>query len=341
MLKFRWTIRQRIIGFVLLVNLLSGLLGVLIWSFFSRDNVLEPFLGSPLAPLFFTMLTAVPLSALVSKPTVKPFLDMIEATRSISKGNYGVRVAEEGEGEVRELLRSFNQMAAELENTELMRNDFINNFSHEFKTPITSILGFSRRLRHENLTDIQRREYLDYIVVESERLSSLSSNILLLSRYENLQIINGQQPFDLDEQLRRCVLLLENQWSAKHLELDIDLEPIQYTGSEEMLEHVWLNLLENAVKFSYPGGLIRLQAFRRDGAIQVSISDEGVGMDQNTIKHIYDRFFQGETAHSAEGNGLGLSLVHRIVELCGGRILVESAEKAGTTFHIILPDMKK
>jgi len=338
MIRMGRTLRQQLIIFVVVVNILSSILGIFVWSLsFPRHPPENGWMGH-LVPLALTMLIAVPLSAVVSKPTIKPFLDMIQAMKAISKGNYQVHVEEEGEGEIVQLLHSFNQMAAELESTELMRRDFINNFSHEFKTPIVSIRGFAKRLCQDTLTQRQRKEYLDYIVRESERLADLSSNILLLSRYENQQIITDQKPYELDEQLRRCVLLLESQWSAKHLELDIDLPPLRYTGNEEMMDHVWLNLVGNAVKFSYPGGLVRVRAERRDRQIEVTVSDEGIGMDPQTVEHIFDQFYQGETAHSAEGNGLGLPLARRIVELCGGEIRVESEKGAGAAFHVLLPD---
>lgn len=337
MMKMGRTLRQRLILFVIVVNILSSILGVLVWSFSIQQEPPQNAWAGHLMPLVLTMLIAIPLSALVSKPTAKPFTRIIEAMKAVSKGDYHVRVTEEGEGEVVQLLRSFNQMAAELESTELMRGDFINNFSHEFKTPIVSIRGFAKRLCQENLTDQQRREYLDYIVRESERLADLSSNILLLSRYENQQIIRDRKPYELDEQLRRCVLSLEPQWDAKHLELDIDLPRLQYIGNEEMMEHIWRNLLGNAIKFSYPGGLIRIQGKQKPHHIEVMVRDEGIGMDQQTMEHIFDRFFQGETAHSSSGNGLGLSLVQRIVELCGGDIRVESEKGAGTSFYILLP----
>lgn len=331
------TLRQRLILFVMVVNILSSILGVLVWSFSIQREPPRNAWAGQLMPLVLTMLIAIPLSALVSKPTAKPYTSVIEAMKAVSQGDYRVRVAEEGEGEVIQLLRSFNQMAAELESTELMRGDFINNFSHEFKTPIVSIRGFAKRLRQENLTERQRREYLDYIVRESERLADLSANILLLSRYENQQIIRDPKPYELDEQLRRCVLTLEPQWNAKHLELDIDLPRLRYTGNEEMMEHIWRNLLGNAIKFSCPGGLVQVRGKREPRRIVVTVRDEGIGMDERTMAHIFDRFFQGETAHSSAGNGLGLSLVRRIVELCGGEIRVESEKGAGTAFHIFLP----
>lgn len=333
----RLTLRQRLIFFAAAVNLLAGLLGALFWVLFLKNDLPAASPPYPLIPLMLAALTAIPLSVLVSKPAAKPFVQMIEATKAVSRGDYHVREEEEGEGEVLDLLCSFNRMTAELESTEMMRSGFINDFSHQFKTPIASILGFAKRLRQETLTPEQRRDYLDFIVSESRRLAGLSSDILLLNRYENQQLPGERNPYDLDEQLRRCILLLEDRWSAKRLELDVDLPPLRYTGSEEMLDHVWQNLLENAVKFSNPGGLIRVHAAQTGGVIRVTVADEGIGMDRRTLEHCFDRFFQGEPARGAGGNGLGLSLARRIVELCGGTLTAESEEGAGSAFLVCLP----
>lgn len=181
-----------------------------------------------------------------------------------------------------------------------------------------SYRGFAKRLRQNDLREEQRQDYLDYIISESERLADLSSNILLLSKYENQEIVRDSRQYELDEQIRRCILLLENQWEAKNLSFDIDLAPLQYNRNEEMMSHVWLNLIGNAIKFSEPGGTIRVSASQRASWIEVSISDEGIGMSQHTLEHIFDKFFQGDPAHKSARNGLGPPLVQRIVHLCGG-----------------------
>ena len=331
------TPRQLMIGFVAVVNTLSGIIGALLWSLFlSKGSDLHPS-ATPFVPLVTTILVAIPLSALVSKPTARPFWDLIKATKAISKGDYSVRVEEKGEGEILELLRSFNQITAELGSTELMRNDFINTFSHEFKTPIVSIRGFAKRLRQNGLSEQQRRDYLDYIVSESERLADISSNILLLAKYENQQIVAERRIYELDEQIRRCILRLESQWEAEEMAFDISLETLHYDGNEEMLDHVWLNLIGNAIKFSHHGGTIHISATRRRDHIEVCIRDEGIGMNRQTMEHIFDKFYQGDAARASAGNGLGLPLVRRIIDLCGGEISVESEEGAGTAFHVSLP----
>lgn len=262
---------------------------------------------------------------------------MLEATKSISRGDFTVRVAEEGEDDMRELLHSFNQMTAELGSTELMRNDFINTFSREFKTPIVSIRGFARRLRSGNLTRQQQEEYLQFIAEESERLSNLSSSVLLIAKYENQKLITEQTDYDLDEQIRTCILRLESQWSAKNLLFDLDMPQLPYRNNSEMMDHVWMNLIGNAVKFSHEGGAIHIRAKKEDSHITVWIRDEGIGICPEHISHIFDKFYQEDTAHASSGNGLGLSLVHRILELCGGEIQAESQAGQGATFCVRLP----
>ncbi len=228
-------------------------------------------------------------------------------------------------------------MAAELGGLELFRKDFINNFSHEFKTPIVSIKGFARQLERDDLTERQRREYLDIIISESERLANMSGNVLLLSKLENQNIVTDKTRFQLDEQLRRCILLLEKSWTLKSLELDLELEETEFFGNEEMLQHVWVNLLGNAVKFSPQGGTLGVRLYREHGWAVVTVRDTGPGMDEVTRRRVFEKFYQGDTAHAVEGNGLGLSLVKRIVDLCQGTVEVDSVPGAGAAFTVRLP----
>ncbi|MGN1027079.1 MAG: ATP-binding protein [Faecousia sp.] len=329
--------RWRFILCVIVTNLLSSVLTVFVWmplshSLFPAGHVLAPYI-----PLIIATLAAIPISSAISLHSAKPIQDMLEATKAISRGDYSVRVSEEGEGDLGELLHSFNQMTAELGSTELMRNDFINTFSHEFKTPIVSIRGFARRLRSGNLTEQQKEEYLQFIAEESERLSNLSSSVLLIAKYENQNLVTEQTDYDLDEQIRTCILRLESQWSAKNILFDLDLPKLPYRNNMEMMDHVWLNLIGNAVKFSHDGGTIHIRGKKEKSHITVWIRDEGIGIRPEHISHIFDKFYQEDTAHASAGNGLGLALVHRILELCRGEIQVESQEGQGTTFCIRLP----
>ena len=322
---------------VVITNVLSGFITTFIWLNLSSYLPANQQPDSPLLPMLISALVAVPISSVVSKRAAKPLQEMMKATKSISKGDYSVRVEESGEGDISELLHSFNQMTAELGSTEMMRNDFINTFSHEFKTPIVSIRGFAKRLRNENLPLEKREKYLEYIAAESERLSDLASSVLLIARYENQKLVTEQSEYDLDEQIRGCVLRMETLWSAKERTFEMDLPKLPYVNNVEMMEHVWMNLISNAIKFSHDGGQIFISAVRAADSIAVTIRDEGIGISQADIGHIFDKFYQTDTAHSSVGNGLGLPLVHRIVQLSGGAIAVKSEVGKGTEFTVTLP----
>ena len=213
----------------------------------------------------------------------------------------------------------------------------INIFSHEFKTPIVSIRGFARRLRSGNLTQEQQEEYLQFIAEESERLSKLASSILLIAKYENQALIADQTEYDLDEQIRTCILRMESQWSERNIVFDVDLPRLPYRNNAEMMDYVWGNLIGNAIKYSHDNGKIHISARMEDSFITVWIRDEGIGIRQEHLRHIFDKFYQADTAHASAGNGLGLALVRRIIELSKGEIFVESQENHGTVFIVRLP----
>ena len=278
-------------------------------------------------------------AALLTKWLLIPLKEMIHATERIAKGDFKVHIQEsfDEKSDFGILQRSFNHMAGELDSIELFRNDFINNFSHEFKTPIVSIQGFAHQLQAGGLTPEEEQEYIRIIAMESDRLAKMATNILLLSKLENQAIVTDKTEFFLDEQIRTCLLLLEKQWSTKNIELNIDLDEVKYCFNETMLSHVWVNLLGNAVKFTPPSGTISCTLRKHPSHITVAISDTGCGMDENTQKHIFEKFYQGDTSHAGDGNGIGLTIVGRILVLCGGRIEVNSEPGMGSTFTVTLP----
>ena len=279
------------------------------------------------------------ISAAVASKIVGPVREVKKAMHRVEKGDFSQRLEVTGfNGEIDELIESYNKMAQELGGIEMFRENFINSFSHEFKTPIVSIQGFAKQLKKENLSEEKKQEYIDIIISESKRLTNLSSNILMLSKLENQQIITDKTSFSLDEQIRNCILLLEKQWTAKDISFDIDMQEIQYTTNAEMLSQVWVNIIGNAIKFSPEGSSIGVKLFKEGDVITAEITDRGIGMDQQTISHIFERFYQGDRAHASEGNGLGLPLVKRIVELCNGNIRVESQYGKGTNFIVTLPE---
>lgn len=332
-----------LIAYLLMILILSGLLTgtsylLLLFLRFLPAYLLTHLL-SPLGIILMVIGFAMVISVQVGRSKLRPINDLIDAMAKVSQGDFSVRVEDEdAPGEMGALIQSFNAMAQELGGIEMFRKDFINNFSHEFKTPIVSIRGFAKQLEREDLTDAQRREYAAIIVSESERLANMSSNILLLTKLENQQIVTDKEPYRLDEQLRNCILLLEKQWGAKDIELSLNLDEVTYLGNEEMMSHVWVNLIGNAIKFSSQGGLLEVNCARSGDRVTVVVRDHGEGMDKATQNRIFEKFFQGDSAHATEGNGLGLSLVRRIVDLCHGSIGLQSAPGEGTCFTITLPD---
>lgn len=297
-------------------------------------------LWMPVVTLFVSFLMGSWISTLLVPIFFKPISEMLTATKSFAKGDFSIRVDDRvGSQEMRELLSSFNRMAEELESIEIFRSDFINNFSHEFKTPIVSIRGFAKQLKNPNLPPEVREEYIDIIISESERLTNMSTNILLLSKLEAQQIINDRQVYSVDEQIRDCILLLEKQWSQKNIDLDIELDSILYLGNAEIMSHVWINLFNNAIKFTPEGGKITIRLFSGENNKMIfSIQDSGIGMSRETISHIFDKFYQADSSHAVRGNGLGLPLVKRIVDLCHGEIQAESEPGKGSVFTVTLPN---
>ena len=314
----------------------------LVWLLLYRWQVVsvDPFgRHIPLLLLaLMSLLLGTVIALYVGRLIVRPVQRISEAFDALSAGNFDVRVPEDQSvREIREMAQHFNAMAHDLSHMETLRSDFVANVSHEFKTPIAAIEGYATLLQRPDLPPERRSRYVEKILDNARRLSSLSGNILMLSKLENQELIPGQSEFRLDEQLRRCILLLESKWAEKDLQWDLDLPRRDYFGSEELLEQVWCNLLDNAIKHSPDGGVISVRLRDTGAAIAVSVTDRGDGMSQEVQKHIFEKFYQGDPSHKAQGNGLGLALVKRIVELCRGQIAVRSAPGRGAEFEITLP----
>jgi len=277
------------------------------------------------------------ISLITSRRVLKPLNELINATKEIAKGNFSVQVVNNHNcGELGDLISSFNDMVRQLNGVEMLHRDFINNFSHEFKTPIISIRGFAKQLKNSTLTNEEREEYADIIIRESERLTNMSTNILILDKLENQVIVSNKTKFSLDEQLRNCILLLEKQWESKNLDLQIDLSEVTIFNNEEMLEQVWLNLIGNAIKYSPENSKLTIECYKNGSEIKIKIIDSGIGMTDEVMAHIFDKFYQGDLAHKSEGNGLGLSIAKRILDLCDGKISVKSKLNKGSTFTVWL-----
>lgn len=273
---------------------------------------------------------------IVVRGIVKPIKRLSKASKEVARGNFDIEVSVTSKDEIGQLTADFNLMTKELGNIDLLRKDFVSNVSHEFKTPITSIKGFAKLIRDGNISSDQLLEYSEIIVNESDRLSLLSSNLLKLSELDSKIIREQSKLFSLDEQIRKTILILEVEWSKKEIEFDIELEKISITGDEHLLQEVWLNLIQNAIKFSNRNDVIKVALHSEEGAARVDVTDYGMGIADEDKARVFERFYKGDKSRSKDGNGLGLVIVKKIVELSGGKIYFESELGKGTTFTVEL-----
>ncbi len=302
-----------------------------------KQDVFEVFRYRIALVLLSILLLSCGILALASNRMLKPILKLTAATQRVAKGEFDVEVNIGSRDEIGLLIKNFNQMTRELGRMEYLQKDFIRNVSHEFKTPIASIQGFAKLLQDQTLSPEERTEFSGIILDETERLSRLSSNILRLSKLENQNELTSKKEFLLDEQIRAVIVLLEHIWSQKNLDFNIKMDKTTYLGDEELLQQVWINLIENAIKFSHQSDCISISITQTERHIEVEIADNGVGMDEETTQRIFERFYQGNASHSLEGSGLGLSIVKRILALSNGEIQVKSRLNHGTSFLVKLP----
>ena len=271
---------------------------------------------------------------------LKPFHTLVSHMNRLAMGDFQTRIESTGmlsnHPAMKGIRDSFNKLAEELEQTEMLRSDFINNFSHEFKTPIVSIAGFAKLLKRGNLTEEQRIAYLTSIEEESLRLSYMATNVLNLTKVENQTILTEVTTFNLSEQVRSAVLLLEAKWSEKNIDLQLDFDEFTVEGNEELLKQVWINLVDNAVKFSPRCGSVLLDIMGEGTAVKVTVSNTGPEIPADKRERIFSKFYQADESHASEGNGIGLAVVKRVVDLHGGRVTVTS-ENGMTSFAVELP----
>lgn len=327
---------------IFIINLITTVItAILMYASFSVGILNSKNITSGMVLIIMTLIASMIIGIIVSvcssKALLKNVRQFIEATEKLSRGDFSARLNLRRPPEFRLLSENFNRMAKELGGIEVLRTDFINNFSHEFKTPIISIKGFAEILRSDDLSKEEKNEYLDIIIEESKRLSSLATNVLNLSKIETQSIINEVERFNLGEQIRQCILLLDSKFINKNILLNINIEDYYINGNKEMLNQVWLNILDNSIKFNNEDGLVKIDMKKENEDIIVEITDNGVGISEEKIYKIFDKFYQCDTSHATNGNGLGLSIVKKIIELHGGTISCESVISKGTKFIVKLP----
>lgn len=290
-----------------------------------------------LGTLMIGFLLSSILTAWVSQRLFRPVEILSQAMNQVAAGNFHIQLAEtQKDTQICQMNRNFNKMVRELNSTQLLHSDFIRNVSHEIKTPLAAIEGYAALLEHAELPE-DLHSYAVKIEESSRQLSVLTGNILRLSRLERQEIISSKEVFSLDEQIRQALLSLEPLWTKKELDIDLDLAPIHYCADPDLLYQVWINLFSNAIKFTPPGGLISATMVMKKNWIFIQIRDTGIGMDAQTQKHIFEKFYQGDSSRHIEGNGLGLALVKQILDLCKGRIQVQSEPNKGSAFSVSLP----
>lgn len=287
--------------------------------------------------IIYSLSIGVTLILVMASHIIRPLRRITEATKKVAKGNLKVRVDVDRNDEIGELASNFNIMVDELNSIEYLRKDFISNISHELKTPIASIQGFTKLLADDNLSKEEKDEYVNIILEETERLSNLSSNMLKLSTLEKQEIVTNKTEFRLDNQIRKAIIMLEEEINKKKIKISLESKEVQIYEDEDLIMEIWINLINNAVRYSNENGEIRIRVNEDDEKVKVSIEDNGIGIPKEKQERIFEKFYQVENSRTSEGSGLGLAIVKRIVDLIRGEIELESKEKKGTKITISIP----
>lgn len=274
---------------------------------------------------------------LLSQAFFEPITKLREAMRKVADGELNTVLETKSTCvEIQELYAGFNLMTQELSSTEVLQSDFVSSVSHEIKTPINAIEGYTTLLQGTENIDEVENEYIERILFNTRRLSEMVSNILLLSKLENQTIAAPRAPFRLDEQIRQSILALETKWTEKDLEFDVVMDEITYLGNENLMRHVWDNLIGNAIKFSPEKKGITIRLYQKEKQILFTVEDEGPGFSEDVRNRLFDKFYQEDSSHKQEGNGLGLALVKRILAISKGTVTAENKAEGGCRFTVVL-----
>ena len=320
-----------------IANVLAAIIALLLWL----TRAITPTDFNPLIVILILAISNIIIgtisSLIISRRSTVQMNNIVIALHQIGDGNFDVELDEKrGAPYIRRLKVTVNKMAKDLRGLEIMRTNFINDFSHDFKTPMSAVLGYAKRLERTDLTAEKRQEYIEIIIEESSRLLNLANNTLQISKLENTHINIEKSLFRIDEQIRNCVIILEKSWAKKNININVELDEAEYNGSSELLKQVWINLLDNAIKFTPDNGVIDITLKQTDRCVVCSIKDSGCGIEEKQLPFIFTKFYQANDTRNESGNGLGLSIVKRIITLHDSEISVESKVNEGTSFSIIL-----
>ncbi len=306
------------------------------------ESVLQITIPTTLFLLLVGAFMGSAIAFLVNRVFFEPIEKLKDGMNDVSDGDFSVKIDTNSPiNEVKELYDSFDLMVKELSATEILQSDFMSNVSHEIKTPVNAIEGYAMLLESEEITPEEQQEYVEKILFNTKRLSELVGNVLLLSKIDNQAIPKNEKKFRLDEQIRQSIMQLETKWTDKDIELDVELDKVEFIGNATLLIHIWDNLINNAIKFNNQGGVVKLRLTSDVDNVVFSVEDNGPGISDEAMKHIFDKFYQADSSHRQEGNGLGLALVKRIVDLYDGDIGVENLPAVGCRFTVVLPAMQE
>jgi len=309
-----------------------------IMMYFSIDNTISLRSSNVITVFVLTPLISAIITFTLRKIFFMPLIRLTEAMNKVAAGDFSIKLdCDVRQRDITKVYASFNTMVSELAQTETLQTDFISNVSHEFKTPINALEGYASLLQDSSLSPEEQSLYVDKIMFNTRRLSDLVGSVLLLSKVSNQKIQHKKNRYRLDEQIRYSVLALESKWEPKNIDFDIELEEIEYTGTEILIGHVWMNLIDNAVKFSDQGGAISIRLRRIDENAVFTVSNNGAYIPENALGRVFNKFYQCDTSRKSEGNGLGLPLAKMILNSFNGEIHVESSEHSGTKFTVTLP----
>ena len=333
--KISFTIFFMIVSVVVIMVTIgaSSLLSDLLNNIFGEKIVIPNIVMN----LIFGIVIGIALTYVISIVLLYPIKKLKNMMNEVANGDLTIRAKETSSiDEIEDIYHYFNVMMEELRATEIIQSDFISNVSHEFKTPLNAIDGYTTLLSSPDLTNEEKEQYLQKIHYNVNRMNELIGNILLLSKLDNISINSNNCLYRLDEQIRNSIVFLEPKWEQKKINFDIELEEINYYGNESLLIHVWNNLIDNAIKFGPCNGNIVIKLYKENKNIIFTIQDDGPGISDEVQKFVFNKFYQVDTSHKSDGNGLGLALVKKILDISNGNIKIENNEEKGCKFIVTL-----